>query len=138
MFAFFDDIVTTEDFDFDNILLDEKSYENLTFQKKWMFSKKADGLIRGYDNTKYLVFYGSGKHDAIYNRIRYFTGLKSGITYVLFHNFSKFKKEKIFTLQNVAIIIKLTKIKITSTIINYLENFCINQLKNNNKKLLIV
>ena len=108
------------------------------FRKSGCFQKKADGLIRGYDNTKYLVFYGSGKHDAIYNRIRYFTGLKSGITYVLFHNFSKFKKEKIFTLQNVAIIIKLTKIKITSTIINYLENFCINQLKNNSKKLLIV
>ena len=31
------------------------------------------------------------KHDFIYNRIRYITALKSGITYVTFHNYTKIK-----------------------------------------------
>ena len=30
-----------------------------------------DGIIKIYDGTRYLTFFGSGKHDAIYNRIRY-------------------------------------------------------------------
>ena len=34
----------------------------------------------------YLVSYG-----AIYNRNRYLISLKSGITYVIYHTFSKFK-----------------------------------------------
>ena len=48
-----------------------------------MFNK-VNGFIRDYDETKYLVLYGLEKNDAIYDRIRYLTGLKSGITYVFF------------------------------------------------------
>ena len=32
---------------------------------------KIDGFIRIYDRTRYLVLFGSEKHDSIYNRIRY-------------------------------------------------------------------
>ena len=40
IFYYFDDIIKIEDFDFDNILLDEKSYENIliiTFHIKQHF-----------------------------------------------------------------------------------------------------
>ena len=92
---YLDDIIKFEDFNFDNILLDEKSYESILiyYFLYWtligakplriMFNK-VNGFIRDYDETKYLVLYGLEKNDAIYDRIRYLTGLKSGITYVFF------------------------------------------------------
>ena len=46
-----------------------------------MFDKVV-GFIRDYDETKYLVLFSLGKYDAIYDKIRYLTGLKSGFTYV--------------------------------------------------------
>ena len=39
---------------------------------------KIDGFIRVCDGTRYLVLFGSEKYDAIYNRIRYLIGVKSG------------------------------------------------------------
>ena len=47
---------------------------------------KVDGLIRDYDGTKYLILFSLYKYDAIYDRIRYFIGLKSSITYVFSSN----------------------------------------------------
>ena len=55
-----------------------------------MFSSKRlrikfdelDGFFRDYDGIRYLTFFDSEKHDAIYNRIRYLISQKSGITYV--------------------------------------------------------
>ena len=52
---------------------------------------KIDGLIRIYDGIRYLVLFGSEKHNAIYNRIRYLTSLKSSITYVFSHYYAKIK-----------------------------------------------
>ena len=54
-----------------------------------MFSSKRlrikfdelDGFFRDYDGIRYLTFFDSEKHDAIYNRIRYLISQKSGITY---------------------------------------------------------
>ena len=43
---------------------------------------KIDGFIRVYDGTRYLVLLESEKYNFIYNRIRYLTEVKSGITYV--------------------------------------------------------
>ena len=71
-------IIKTEDFDFDNILLDEKSYENiLNYEisyKTLIGSKplrvrfdKVHGFIRVYDGARYLVLFSSEKHDAIYS-----------------------------------------------------------------------
>ena len=84
--------VKFEDFNSDNILIDEKSQENILIydisyktliREKLLrirFSK-IDGLIRIYDGNRYLTLLGSEKYDAIYNRIRYLISLKSGITY---------------------------------------------------------
>ena len=43
---------------------------------------KIDGFIRIYVGTKYFTLFGFEKYDAIYNRIRYLTSLKNGITYI--------------------------------------------------------
>ena len=66
---YFNDIIKTEDFDFDNILIDEKSYENILVYnisyKSLIESKplrirfdKIDEIIRVYDGTRYLVLFG--------------------------------------------------------------------------------
>ena len=62
----------------------------MIFHKKTLFSSKRlrikfdelDGFFRDYDGIRYLTFFDSEKHDAIYNRIRYLISQKSGITYV--------------------------------------------------------
>ena len=82
--------IKVEDFGVSNILLDEKSNKNIliydVLHKTLIFRKLLgiDGLIRNYDWTKYLVLFGFQKYNAIYDRIRYLIGLKSGITYVYF------------------------------------------------------
>ena len=52
---------------------------------------KIDGFISVYDGTRYLVLFCPEKYDFIYNRIRYLIGVKSGITYVISHNYAKIK-----------------------------------------------
>ena len=63
---YFDDMIETEDFDFDNFLIDEKSYENifvynisckiLIGAKPLRISfNKVHRFIRVYDGTRYLV-----------------------------------------------------------------------------------
>ena len=52
---------------------------------------KEDGFIRDYDRTKYLLLFDLEKYNAIYDRIRYLTRLKSSITYVFPHNYMKIK-----------------------------------------------
>ena len=64
---YFDDVTKIEGFDPDNILIDEKSYENVQVYnisyKSLIDSKplrirfdKIDGFIRVYDGTRYLIF----------------------------------------------------------------------------------
>ena len=75
---YFDDIIKIEDFHFENILLDEKWYENTlvcdTPYKTLIVAKplrirfdKVDRFIRVYDGTGYLVLIGVEKYDFIYN-----------------------------------------------------------------------
>ena len=52
---------------------------------------KADGFIKDYNETKYLTLFGSEKYSAIFNRIKYLLSLKSGISYVVSHNYEKIK-----------------------------------------------
>ena len=52
---------------------------------------KVDGLIRIYDGTRYLVLFAGQKFDFIYSRITYLIEVKSGITYVIYHNYKKIK-----------------------------------------------
>ena len=42
-------------------------------------------------DCRYLVLFGSEKYDFSYNRIRYLIGVKSGITYIISHNYVKIK-----------------------------------------------
>ena len=64
--CYFNDIIKLEDFDFNNILIDEKSHENILncdiSYKTFIVPKllrirfdKIDGFIRNYDGTRYLT-----------------------------------------------------------------------------------
>ena len=78
-----------------------------------MFGKE-DWFIGFYDGTKYLVLFAPEKNDAIFNRIRYLTGLKSCVRHVDSFNFADIKidpdkgfpLQKILTIYNVVILIK--------------------------------
>ena len=91
------DIITIEDFHFNNVLINEKSYENILVYhisyKTLIGAKplrirfdKVDGFTRVYDGTRYLVLFGRGNYDAIWNRIRYLISQESGIIYVISKN----------------------------------------------------
>ena len=41
---------------------------------------QVNGFISDYAVTKYLVLFGHEKYETTYDRIRYFIGLRSGIT----------------------------------------------------------
>ena len=91
--------------DFDNILLDEKSYktyENILMYdisyETFMGAKplgirfdKKDGFIKIYDGIRYLVSFGSKRYDKIYNRIRYLIIEKNSITDIVSHNFARIR-----------------------------------------------
>ena len=98
----FNDIIKIEDFDLDNILIDQKLYENIldyNISCKSLISAKSlrirldkvEGFIRVYDGTRYLVLFDTEKFDAIYNRIRHLISQKSGIMYVISQNYTKIK-----------------------------------------------
>ena len=101
---YFDDIIKIEHFNLDNILIDEKSYENILVynisDKTLIDAKplcrfdKIEGFIRVYDRTRYLVLFGSEKYDFIYNRITYLIGVKSGIKYVISHDYAMINKTR--------------------------------------------
>ena len=75
---------------------------------------KIDKFIRVFDGIRYLLSFEGEKYDFIYNRIRYFIGVKIDITHVISHNYAKIKVdsynslplEKTLTLHNIAILIK--------------------------------
>ena len=52
---------------------------------------KIDGFVRVYDGTRYLLLFGSEKNDYIYNMIRYLMSVKSGIAYIISHNYAKIR-----------------------------------------------
>ena len=103
---------------------------------------KIDGFIRFYDGTRYLVLFEPEKCGFIY-RVRYLMGVKSGIIYVICHNYAKIKVEsyhtspleKALTLHNVIILIQsaLAQIKIFTTII-YLGKGSYHLRRNNNNR----
>ena len=66
-FYYFDDIIKLEDFDTDNILINEKSHENILIYKisyKTLIDLKPlrirfdeiDGFVRTYDEIRYSTF----------------------------------------------------------------------------------
>ena len=79
MCYYFNDIIKIEDFDLDNIFIDEKSYESILvynisykslidYKLLWITFDKIDGFFRVYDGTRYLVLFGSEKYHSIYER----------------------------------------------------------------------
>ena len=86
---YFDDVIKINDFNLDNILIDEKLYKNIlvyNISYKTLIDDKPlrirfdkiDGFNRVYDGTKYLVLFGSEKYGFIYNRITYLIKVKIG------------------------------------------------------------
>ena len=73
-------MIKLEDFDLDNILINEKSHENFLIYDipsktsidpkplRVRFDKIA-GFITIFDGTLYLKLFGTGEYDSIYNRI---------------------------------------------------------------------
>ena len=91
------------------------SYKTLTVAKLLRVRfDKINGFIRVYDGTRYLVLFRPKKYDVIFNRLRYLTGVKSGIAYVIFDYYAEIKVdsydffllEKKLTFHNVIIHIK--------------------------------
>ena len=83
-YYYFDDIIKIENFDFHNVLLDGtmKLFWFMTFcTKPWKVQNYA----------YYARIIGPEKYHTIPSRIRYLTGLKSGITYVDSHNYGEIK-----------------------------------------------
>ena len=69
--------IKIEDFDFDNIIIDEKSHKNILIygipQKTLiganpLIQSKINRFIRVYDGTNCLVLFGLDKYDAIHSR----------------------------------------------------------------------
>ena len=119
MCYYFNDIIKLEDFDLDNILIDEKSHKNILIYdisyKTLIDPKplrirfnKVDGFIKLYDGSKYLVLLGPEKYDAICNRNRYLISLKCSITYVFSYYFAKKRVDSYdyLAIENVIILIK--------------------------------
>ena len=88
---YFDEIIKIEDFNFDNILINQKSCEKILFDDvsyKTLIGTKplrhsfdsVKGFVRVYDGTMYLELFGPQKYDAIFNRIRYLISQNLGIT----------------------------------------------------------
>ena len=74
--------IKLEDFDLNNILIYEKSLENILIcdiSYKTLINLKPlqirfdniDRVIRFYDGTRYLRLSGTKRYDAIYNKVRY-------------------------------------------------------------------
>ena len=103
---YFHDIMKLEDFDFDNILLDQGGYENnlvyvisyknLIAAKPFLIKfNKIDGFIRVYEEKRYLVLFDSIplfesiQYGTIYNRIRYLISQKKGMLFLIILEESK-------------------------------------------------
>ena len=79
---YFDDIIRIEKIDFDNVLSDKKSNENIliyTFSYgTFMVAKplpitldKANGIIKIYDGTRYVELFGSRIYNSLNDTINY-------------------------------------------------------------------
>ena len=76
---------------FEDILVYNISYKNLVAKPLPVRFDKIDGFVRVYDESRYLVLFGSEKYDSIYFRIKYLITVKSGITYTTYNNCAKIK-----------------------------------------------
>ena len=93
-FYHFDDLMTVGGINFNDILLDQKSYGNILIydisQKTFMVEKplrvwleKVDVFIKVYYVIRYLILFASEKQNAIYDRINYLISEKVVLDIVL-------------------------------------------------------
>ena len=76
----------------ENILIYDISYRTLIGAKSLCIRlDKIHGFIRVHNGTRYLVLISPEIYDAIYSRITYLISKKSGIKYVVFHNYARNK-----------------------------------------------
>ena len=79
---YFDDIIEIENFNFGNILIDEKthgnilvynmSYKTLIYAKPlWIRFDKINGFVIVYSETRNLVLLGSKKYNYMHNKIKH-------------------------------------------------------------------
>ena len=119
----------------ENVLVYSISYKKFIGPKPLRIKfSKIDAFIRVYDGTRYSVLFGPERCDAIYNRIRYIIGQKSGITYAvitkeeskLIHIIFRQKKCWFFIIFWYSFSQSLKKIKVTTIITYFPENAHIN------------
>ena len=78
-YTYFDDTTKVEDFNLNNVLIDEISHERILIYDIWyktlIDSKplrirfdKIDGIIRIYDGTRYLTLFGTKIYDTFFDR----------------------------------------------------------------------
>ena len=121
---YFYDIISINDFILNNVLLDEKSYQNIIYDVACktpyavrplciIFNKLVE-YIRKFEKTKYLALFQSKKYERIFNRARYVIMLKSNISYAYAHKYMKIQinsdddlsLEKTLNIHNVVILFK--------------------------------
>ena len=122
---YINDIIKIEDFDLDNVLTGKELYENIlvyNISYKSLIdsrplrirSDEIDEFIRAYDETSNLVFSGSENYDSTYDRIKHLISVKSGISWLISHNYATIKVnsydflplEKTMTFRNVILLVK--------------------------------
>ena len=132
---YINDIIKLEDFDLDNILIDEKSQENILIYdisyKTLIGSKplrirfnKINGITRIYDGSRYLSLPGTENYDVIYDRIRYLISLKSSITYIFSHYFAKIKNYSCYYLPTGKTVTLRNLIILNKSVLNKGKNYC--------------
>ena len=96
---YFNDVMRVIDIGFSDILLTEKSYENILIynisykifmgaKPLCIWFKKIDGFIKIYDGIRYLILFASERYNAIYDKINYLISQKIGITYSVKNSFA--------------------------------------------------
>ena len=123
---YFENLIRVFNFNFDNTLLEEKLYENISVygmsykaltgpKPLCIRHHKIDGFIRVCGGkSRYLALFDHGFFDKICDKIKYLISGKSGITDSINHNFGKIRieyynsllLEKLLTFPNVIIFIK--------------------------------
>ena len=123
---YFDEIINSTKFNFKNILLDKKLYENiLVYNISYKTTTdpkpsrirfdKINGFIISVDGKiKQLILFDHGLFNKICDKIKYLISKKSGITNSINHNFEKIRIDsnnslpvkKTLAFHNVIILIK--------------------------------
>ena len=85
---------------------------------------KINEFIKIYKGIRYLVLFGPGSYDAIYNRIRYFIIDKIGITDIISPNFARIRTDLYNSLPIKRTLTFHNFIRLIKSVVNKNENNC--------------